>query len=111
MKLLFDNNLSYKLVARLSKYFPESSHVMFEELDESDDLTIWEFAEQNSFTIVTKDIDFNELSVIKGYPPKVIWLSIGNCRVNEIEYILKEQLTILNEFNKNINLGFIEICN
>jgi predicted nuclease of predicted toxin-antitoxin system len=72
MKLLFDNNLSHKLVQRLSDIFPGSSHVMREQLDESNDQEIWLFARKNGFTIVTKDSDFNELRLLQGFPPKVI---------------------------------------
>ncbi len=74
MKLLYDNNLSHKLVARLDDVFPDSSHVMMENLDESQDQKIWQFARENNYTIVTKDADYNEISVIRGFPPKIIWL-------------------------------------
>ncbi|VAW42274.1 hypothetical protein MNBD_GAMMA01-1882 [hydrothermal vent metagenome] len=110
MRLLFDNNLSHRLVARLLNNFPNSSHVMFKNMDDSDDLSIWEFAKNNKFTIVTKDNDFHELSVIKGFPPKVIWLNTGNCKISIIEDILKGNREVLLEFNKNNKLGFIEIC-
>jgi len=65
MKLLFDNNLSHKLVARVNDLFPGSTHVMTENLDESEDQIIWEFALKNQFIIITKDVDFNELSLIR----------------------------------------------
>ena len=62
MKLLFDNNLSHKLVSRLGDIFPGSTHVMLENLDESGDSEIWTFAKNNGFVIATKDADFNEIS-------------------------------------------------
>ena len=43
MKLLFDNNLSHKLIARPSDIFPHSTHVMIENLDESEDIEILKF--------------------------------------------------------------------
>ena len=40
MKLLFDHNLSYKLVGRLADLFPESVHVRNIDLHEADDRTV-----------------------------------------------------------------------
>ena len=42
MKLLFDQNLSPKLVNRLSDLFPGSNHVQSAALDCADDDLIWE---------------------------------------------------------------------
>lgn len=109
MKLLFDNNLSPKLIQRLGDIFPESTHVMTEHLDESTDQDIWSFAKENGFTIVTKDSDFNEMRLLKGFPPKVIWLRTGNCRVSHIERIIRDRFIILREFYHNEASGIIEI--
>lgn len=109
MKLLFDNNLSDKLIAKLDDLFPGSTHVMIKGLDESDDQEIWIFAKENGFTIVTKDSDFNDLSVTKGSPPKVIWLKIGNCRVPDIENIIRNNIKALNKFLDNPEIEVIEI--
>lgn len=79
MKLLFDQNLSPKLVARLADLFPDSVHVQSLGLDSADDNQIWEHARLNGFAIVSKDEDYNNLSVVRGSPPKVIWLQLGNC--------------------------------
>ncbi len=47
-------------------------------METADDLSIWKYARQNGFVIVTKDSDFHELSLLYGIPPKVIWLKCGN---------------------------------
>jgi predicted nuclease of predicted toxin-antitoxin system len=109
MKLLFDNNLSHKLVAKLSDIFPNSTHVMTIHLDESEDEKIWGYAKENGFIIVTKDADFNEISLLKGYPPKVIWIRIANCKIADIEKIIRNNNIVLNEFYHNQNSGIIEI--
>ncbi len=44
MKLLFDQNLSPKLVNRLADLFPGSIHVLSVGLDCADDDRIWEYA-------------------------------------------------------------------
>ncbi len=78
MKLLLDQNLSFRLLEKLEPVYPGSTQVKYIGLDQAGDLTIWRFAKENGFTIVTKDSDFHELSLIYGNPPKVIWLKCGN---------------------------------
>lgn len=89
MKLLFDQNLSRKLVNRLSDIFTESSHVQFQGLSEANDSEIWEVAKNNSFCMVTQDTDFADRSRLYGSPPKVIWLRCGNAPTAEVERILR----------------------
>ena len=79
MKLLFDQNLSSALVARLEDLFPGSTHVKAEGMDEAPDIEVWLFAKQQGFTIVSKDSDFQQRSLLFGAPPKVVWLRVGNC--------------------------------
>ena len=64
MKLLFDENLSRKLVVRLAELYPESAHVAEADLLESPDREIWEFAKAQDFVIVSTDSDFYELAPI-----------------------------------------------
>ena len=58
MKLLFDHNLSPRLVNRLAELFPESTHVYLLGMDQVDDREIWNHAKNNDFTIVTRDSDY-----------------------------------------------------
>lgn len=88
MKLLLDENLSFRLVRALQPYFPESKHVKELGLSGADDLTIWEYARAHGFTIVSKDADFHQLAFLKGGPPKVIWVQQGNCTTDRIAEIL-----------------------
>jgi predicted nuclease of predicted toxin-antitoxin system len=44
MKLLFDQNLSFKLCGKLADLFPGSNQVRLAGLDMADDRAIWEFA-------------------------------------------------------------------
>ena len=53
MKLLFDENLSRKLIARLSALYPGSAHVSEFDLLERPDREIWDFAQARDFIIVT----------------------------------------------------------
>jgi predicted nuclease of predicted toxin-antitoxin system len=89
MKLLFDHNLSPRLVQNLADLYPNSQHLFLLEMDRDDDLIIWDYASQNEYTIVTRDSDYNDLSLLRGFPPKVIWIRRGNCSTREIENLLR----------------------
>ena len=65
MKLLFDQNLSPRLVAKLADHYPDSAHVMTHALEHALDETVWAFARKHGYTLVTKDSDFHELSVAR----------------------------------------------
>jgi len=78
LKLLLDQNLSFRLLEKLEPVYPGSTQVKLINLEHADDLSVWQFAKDNGFTIVTKDSDFHEFSLVYGTPPKVIWLKCGN---------------------------------
>lgn len=77
MKFLFDHNLSPSLVNRLADLYPNSNHLYLMGLDQENDNVIWEIAKQQDYIIVTKNSDFNELLILKGFPPKVLWIRLG----------------------------------
>lgn len=109
VKLLFDQNLSRKLVDRLADIFPNSSHVHFYNLTAADDSDIWEFAKANGFCIVTQDADFAERSHLYGSPPKVIWLRCGNAPTNRVEAIFRSALETIQEFVIDPALDCLEL--
>lgn len=78
MKLLLDENLSRRVVPFLQDHFPGTSQVALLDLENADDRTIWNYAKDNDFVIVTKDSDFFEMANLFGQPPQIIWLKIGN---------------------------------
>jgi predicted nuclease of predicted toxin-antitoxin system len=78
VKLLLDQNLSRRLLPELERVFPGSSHVQMLGLDTALDQEVWQFAEAGEYAIVTKDADFVEMSALRGHPPKIIWLNLGN---------------------------------
>jgi predicted nuclease of predicted toxin-antitoxin system len=71
-RLLFDQNLSPRLVTRLAGLFPGSGHVRDVGLSRADDAGVWKFAGENGLAIVTKDGDFHQMSFVPGLPPKVV---------------------------------------
>lgn len=108
MKLLFDQNLSRKLVNRLVDIFL-SSHVQFHGLAEKTDTEIWEFAKLNNFCIVTQDVDFAEKSRLYGSPPKVVWLRCGNVPTREIEALIRAGDEAIQELLNNSELHCLEL--
>ena len=87
MRLLFDENLSPKLVAALALRFPGSQHVFEVCPPGTDDADIWAYAARTGLTIVSKDDDFRQRSFLHGGPPHVIWLAVGNsctCQVADL---------------------------
>jgi predicted nuclease of predicted toxin-antitoxin system len=109
MKLLFDQNLSPRLVRQLADLFPNSTHVMEVGLDQSLDREVWDYARQHDYLIVTKDVDFSEFSVLRGFPPKVIWIRRGNCLTQDIENILRENHASIEAMNEDANTGILEL--
>ena len=67
MKLLFDQNISFRIVNKISHHFPESNQVRQLGLEDSTDIEIWNYAKKNGFTIVTFDTDFFDYSIMVIY--------------------------------------------
>ena len=109
MKLLFDQNLSFKLCPRLSDLFPGSSQVRLLGLAEVDDAVIWEHAKANGFVIVSQDSDFADRASLYGPPPKVIWLRCGNQKTTFIEALLRANGERILEFEKEPGTGGLEL--
>ena len=109
MKLLFDQNLSYKLKTRLKKEFPDSAHVSDFRMMESDDLAVWDYAKANQYTIVTCDADFFDIMLVKGFPPKVIWIKKGNSSTQSVYDAICLRLSMIRDFETSPESGCLEI--
>ncbi len=101
MKLLFDENLSPRLIGRLSDLFPGSAQVSQIGLEGYPDKTIWERAKAEEYTIVSKDNDFRQRAFLFGMPPKVIWLQIGNAGTDEIESLIRREFLRITAFEED----------
>src|SRR4051812_32736681 len=106
MKLLFDQNLSFKLASRLADIFPGSLHVRDVGLKEADDRTVWEYAKQHGCMIVSKDSDFHQKSFVVGAPPQVIWVRLGNCTTDDIEWVLRKHFSAIEKFSRDREATF-----
>jgi len=78
-------------------------------LDKKDDFEIWLFAKKQRFTIVTQDADFNDLGLVKGFPPKIIWFRCGNTSTDNMEDILISNFSIIKNFIKQLPQHCLEL--
>jgi predicted nuclease of predicted toxin-antitoxin system len=101
VKLLLDENLSDRIVYRIADLYPDSEHVKTLGLINTDDAVIWEYAKTNGFVIVSKDSDFHQRSLLYGYPPKFVYLRVGNCPTSKITQILRDNLDTLLQFERS----------
>jgi len=109
MKLLFDENLSPKMVLALADVFPNSAHVDRIGLGGGSDDLVWQYAKENDFMIVSKDSDFYEKSIFFGHPPKIILIKSGNCTNRQIQLILRNKAEVIADFYENNDISFIRI--
>ena len=109
MRFLYDQNLSYRLVADLKDLYPDSLHVRDIGMKESDDSDIWDYAAQNGYIIVSKDSDFRQQSFMYGHPPKVIWVRVGNCSVNTIISLLRMHHDAILRFEQSETASFFPL--
>lgn len=70
---------------------------------------MWLFAKQNDYAIITQDSDFVDIGLLKGYPPKVIWLRCGNKATQNIEKILRENHDVITEFVEQLPQNYLEL--
>ncbi|WP_103028312.1 DUF5615 family PIN-like protein [Salinibacter altiplanensis] len=109
MNLLFDQNLSPRLVDRLEDPYPGSVHVAEVGLGRALDREIWEYAREHGLAVVTKDADFGELSTLHGFPPNVVWIRRGNCTTQNIEDLLRRREDAVKQLRNDEETGVIEL--
>jgi predicted nuclease of predicted toxin-antitoxin system len=109
VKLLFDQNLSHYLPPGLADVFPDSAHVREFGLQKADDQVVWDFARDRGFTIVSKDADFRQMSFLRGSPPKVVWLNVGNCSTARAEAVIRTHAIRMIAFDRDPDAAFLVI--
>jgi predicted nuclease of predicted toxin-antitoxin system len=109
MKLLFDQNLSFKLCQTVVDLFPESNHVRLLGLSEVGDRVLWDYAKVNGFTIVSQDVDFAEMAALLRAPPKVIWLRAGNQSTAAISTLIRRHAELIVAFGNDDDATCLEI--
>jgi predicted nuclease of predicted toxin-antitoxin system len=107
VKLLFDENLSYKLAHRLADIFPNSLHVRDVGLKATNDPLVWDYARDNDFMLVSKDADMHDRSLVFGNPPKVIWVRLGNCSTRRVEELLRRDFDVIKLFYEDNSVSLL----
>ena len=111
MRLLFDQNISFRIIKLIQDHFSDCGQVRQLSLENRTDREIWNFARDNNYTIVTFDSDFNELSTLLGPPPKVIWLRLGNTSTKYLSDFIIQRREIIHDFindSKYKEIGCLE---
>jgi len=109
MKLLLDQNLSHRIINSLTDVFPGSTQVSLLGMGEATDITIWEYASKEDFSIVTLDADFHEYSLLRSGPPLIVWLKCGNQPKSEILKKLMASREVIEQAHKDAEIWCIEL--
>lgn len=109
MKLLFDQNLSHRLCRMLADVFPGAQQVKGAALDTATDDAVWHFARDGGFAIVTLDSDFADMAVLRGAPPKIIWLRCGNQSIEFVAALLRDHAAPIAAFEVDPGSACLEL--
>lgn len=109
MKLLFDQNLSPRLVGLLAAEFPGSAHVRDIGMAAAPDPAVWAHAAAGGFTVVSKDTDFQQRALLYGHPPKVVWVRLGNCSTAAVAALLRFRLADVQAFVADPAASFLAL--
>lgn len=110
MKILIDQNISFRVVQRVIGVFSQIEHVRNIGLSDANDHHIFMTARTLGFDgIVTQDEDFYSLLLEFGFPPKVIRLRTGNCSTAFITETLLQNIEVIRTFMADKDRDFLEI--
>jgi predicted nuclease of predicted toxin-antitoxin system len=109
LKLLFDENLSTTLPRELGDLYPGSAHILAIGLGGAPDRAVWERAIADDMVLVTKDQDFQRLSVLRGSPPKVVWIRLGNCATADVVRLLRFRSEQIAVFVDSLGIDFLAL--
>ena len=107
--LLFDQNISFRIIKEILPLFPGSKQVREVGLEGKQDREVWGWAKTNGFTLVSFESDFADLSLLFGFPPKVIWLRFGNSFTSKIAAVLTQKNKEIQIFLKNEVEGILKV--
>ncbi len=108
-RLLFDEPLSEQLCEALADVFPGSFHIRLLGRGGAGDAAVWELAREHGCMVVSKDEDFHRLAVLRGGPPKFIWIRLGNCRTDDIAQLLRRHSEDIARFDEQDEATVLEL--
>ncbi len=108
-RLLFDENLSDRLPRLVANAYSGSRHVAELGLRAAPDEVIWARARAEDMLLVTKDEDFQRLSVWRGAPPKVLWICLGNFSTQDVASLLERSVDVVTAFVAHPEVTFLSL--
>ena len=109
IRLLLDENLSERLLRPLAEFVPGSEHIRNLTKTGTSDRLAWDLARTGGFVLTTRDEDFVGMSVLRGAPPKIVWLNVGNARNAVIAALLRSHATDIERFVEHDEYTFLAI--
>jgi predicted nuclease of predicted toxin-antitoxin system len=108
-RLFFDEPLSEELCTTLADIFPDSLHIRLLGYGGAADAVIWELARQHECLVVSKDEDFQRLAILRGAPPKFVWIRLGNCTTDDVAQLLRRHRDDIIRFNEQSEATVLEL--
>ncbi|QSE97019.1 DUF5615 family PIN-like protein [Fulvivirga lutea] len=109
MNLLFDQNISPRILKILPPQFSNCEQVRFVGLENSSDIEVFQFAKKNNYAVVTFDSDFVDLNAMYGTPPKIVYLNTGNLTTKNISELLLNNIMRINQYLSSDSDDILEL--
>lgn len=98
MKLLFSENISYRIVKKLIHVYPHCESSVRLKLTGQPDTDVWQKAKQFGYDIVTFDEDYVFLSESRGFPPKVVFIRPASIPTRPLAELLVREFETIHSF-------------
>ena len=86
-RLLIDENLPFSLGSRLGVDYIHAPQIA----EQASDSLLWQQARENDWVVLTRDTDFFDRLLVRGTPPKIVWVRLGNVRKNDLLRMLEDR--------------------
>ena len=99
---------------KLSKRLEQLGHVSLHVNDILDswftqDQKIAEYCDQNDFTLITKDQDFQNSHLVKRTPKRLVKINLGNIANNDLIQAIENHMDLLQEVHRDSEFFMVEI--
>ena len=109
-RLPLDENISWRLAAHLRPHCAVVLHVRDVQLDNSPDTSIWRYARQHGYDVITKDENFLRLVLAEGFPPRVVAVQNAQVPVARLaEFLLARLPQIASFLGEQTEFGFLQL--
>lgn len=108
-RLFFDEPLSEVLCKAVGDIFPGSLHIRLLGQGGAADATVWDLARQHGCLVVSKDEELHRLALLRGAPPKFVWIRLGNCTTNDIAQLLRRRYDDIIRFDEQTEATVLEL--